>query len=295
MERILAPSRDPAFNLAAEEFLLSRFPRGDYLMLWVNDPAVIVGKFQNPYGEVSLNLCRAAGIPVVRRNSGGGTVYHDRGNLNYTVLTDRGEDFPDFARFLAPVVSLLLELGVEAEIRDTSALFAGGKKFSGSAQSNLKNRLLHHGTLLFDADLEALCRVTGHARETVVSKAIRSNPSPVTNLKPLLSAAGREMTMEDFASLVSAAFAPDTVRSFTEAEREEIGALADAKYRSWEWNFGRSPAFSVGLPGLSLEAKNGVILSCRTELCDPQRLLGLRLIPEEIEAVSPEAAALLFG
>ena len=129
---LISPSSDPAFNLAAEEYFLSS-AAGDLLFLWVSEPSVIVGKFQNPYEEISLAACGARGVPVVRRNSGGGTVYHDPGNLNYTVLTDRGTDFPDFGRFLAPVVAMLADHGVKAQIRDTSALFADGKKISGNA------------------------------------------------------------------------------------------------------------------------------------------------------------------
>lgn len=288
------PSRDPAFSLAAEEIMLSEWTAGDFFMLWINRPSVIVGKFQNPYGEVSLLACREAGTPVVRRNSGGGCVYHDGGNLNFTVVTDRPES-PDYARFLAPVVGMLRRYGVDARITDGNALTAGGRKISGNAQSNAGNRVLHHGTLLFDADLDALSRLTGHARANVVSRAIPSRPSPVADIAPLLAAAGCPMTMDGFAAAVRDAFAPTCGRTFTEEERARIEALADAKYRTWEWNFGKSPAFVCETPEAKITAKGGVILAAETALCDPAALVGLRLIPETVEAVSPEVAALLFG
>ena len=306
----ISPSSDPAFNLAAEEYFLSS-AAGDLLFLWVSEPSVIVGKFQNPYEEVSLAACEERGVPVVRRNSGGGTVYHDPGNLNYTVLTDRGTDFPDFGRFLAPVVAMLAECGVKAQIRDTSALFADGKKISGNAQSCVrvnpgsggpgKERQMHHGTLLFDSDLAALTALTGRPRGRFSSRAVKSNPSPVANLGPLLAAAGHPMTFAGF----RAAFAEEYPRRFrpgepvgplilTEEETEKIEALRRGKYASWDWNFGRSPAFSFDSPELKFTAKNGVILHAETNLCPPETLIGIKLIPEVIRAVSEKAEKLIF-
>ena len=317
MRTILSPSSDPAFNLAAEEVFLSSPAEdcgGDLLLLWASRPSVIVGKFQNPYAEVSLSACEARGIPVVRRNSGGGTVYHDPGNLNYTVITDRGAEFPDFGRFLSPLIRLLAERGIRAEIRDTSALFAEGKKFSGSAQSCVripgtgKERQMHHGTLLFSSDLEALAALTGKSRAEsegalrYSSRAVGSSPSPVGNLAPLFEKAGSPMNFADFRSLVAREYPrlwdadpdPSEPSGFTEEETGKIESLAREKYARWDWNFGRTPAFAFASPRLSLTAKNGVILTVSTDLCDPEKLVGARLDPEEIKRISREAAETIF-
>ena len=135
MRCIINASRDPALSLAAEEFLLTEKTDGDWLMLWISDPSIIVGEFQNVFGEVSLTECEKASVPVYRRNSGGGTVYHDGGNLNYTIISDKSENSPDYARFLDPIIEFLSTLGIKAEIADTSAIFIGDKKISGNAQS----------------------------------------------------------------------------------------------------------------------------------------------------------------
>ena len=292
---IAAPSHDAAENLAAEEFLLTHYESGSFLMLWSNDPCVVIGKFQNPYEEVSLAACRDAGISVIRRNSGGGTVYHDRGNLNYTILTDRGEDFPDYERFLTPVVEMLRLYGVEAEISDTSAMTVNGRKFSGNAQSNRKNRIMHHGTLLFDADLDRLNRLTGHARGNIVSRAVKSQPSPVTNLRPLLKSVGCDWDYPVFAAEIANAFSPSGTHAFTEDELSGIRRLADLKYRSWEWNYGMSPAFRVEAEGISLTVERGMIVRAEGDLIPSDPPVGMPLTLEGMERVSPLLADVIFG
>ncbi len=249
--------RDAAFNLAAEEILLRTCRDDDLFMLWVNDPAVVIGKFQNPFEEVSLTALRRANVPLYRRISGGGTVYHDRGNLNMTVLTDPGPDGPDYERFLRPVAEVLRTLGAPAEIRDGSSLFVGDKKVSGSAETVVSGRLLYHGTLLWDADLDRLTALTGHAREKIVSRSVKSRPSPVSNLKPLLPSGCTEAGL---AEAVTKALAPGgAVRSLTEGETNAAETLAKGKYRSWEWNYGQSPSFTLTAGGDTLRVDRGVV------------------------------------
>ena len=284
MRCIINGSNDPALSLAAEEYLLTEKTDGDWLMLWISRPSIIVGKFQNVYGEVSISECERAGVPIFRRNSGGGTVYHDSGNLNYTVVTDRSDNSLDYARFLEPVVDFLASLGVKADIADTSALFVGDKKISGNAQSTVGVRVMHHGTLLFDADLDALHRLTGHAREKIKSKSIASKPSPVTNIRPLLT---RDMTLAEFEEKLASALSSERC-NFSGEEMKKIESLAEEKYRTWTWNFGRSPAFTLLCDGLELTARHGVIEASSVY---NDVLAGVKLIPDEIKKALSNTAS----
>lgn len=269
-------SHDPAFCLAAEEFLLENYTQGEFLMLWSGGKSVITGKFQNIYEEVSLLECQKNNIGIFRRNSGGGTVYHDLGNVNFSFFADKGENSPDYERFLTPIVRALCSLGIPAEIGKSFDITVGGKKVSGNAQSVHKCRVMHHGTLLFDTDLGVLSSVTGHAREKITSKAIKSTPAPVCNMKQFAP----ELTTETFAEEIKNALCSGEIR-FTDEEIAEINRIADEKYRAWEWNFGRSPAFELKSGSISLSAKNGVILSSDIYA---DTLVGLRLIPDVIYA-----------
>lgn len=164
MTLIKNPSHDPSFCLAAEQFILENLTSGDFLMLWRGERSVIVGKNQNVYGEVSILECEKHCTPIFRRNSGGGTVYHDLGNVNFSFFSDMGER-TDYARFLTPVVEFLRSLGVPAEMGEAFDITVNGKKVSGNAQSVYRGRVMHHGTLLFDADITVLSSLTSHARE----------------------------------------------------------------------------------------------------------------------------------
>ncbi|MGN1410481.1 MAG: biotin/lipoate A/B protein ligase family protein [Eubacteriales bacterium] len=267
-------SHDPAFCLAAEEFLLENYTQGEFLMLWSGDKSVITGKFQNIYEEVSLLECQKNNIGIFRRNSGGGTVYHDLGNVNFSFFADKGENSPDYERFLTPIVHALCSIGIPAELGKSFDITVGGKKVSGNAQSVHKSRVMHHGTLLFDTDLGVLSSVTGHASAKITSKAIKSTPAPVCNMKPFAP----ELTTETFAEEIKNALCSDEI-SFTDEETAAINRIADEKYRTWEWNFGRSPAFDLKSSSISLSAKNGVILSSDIY---SETLVGLRLIPDVI-------------
>lgn len=267
-------SHDPAFCLAAEEFLLENYTQGEFLMLWSGEKSVITGKFQNIYEEVSLLECQKNNIGIFRRNSGGGTVYHDLGNVNFSIFADKGDSSPDYERFLTPIVSALNSLAIPAEIGKSFDITVGGKKVSGNAQSVHKSRVMHHGTLLFDTDLGVLSSVTGHASAKITSKAIKSTPAPVCNMKPFAP----DLTPEAFAEEIKNALCSGEI-SFTNEEISEINRIADEKYRTWEWNFGRSPAFELKSSSISLSAKNGVILSADVY---SEALVGMKLVPTAI-------------
>ncbi|MBO4933085.1 MAG: lipoate--protein ligase family protein [Clostridia bacterium] len=273
-----------AENLAVEEYLLTRCTSGDFLMLWKSAPTVVIGKFQNAYGEVSVAETLRRGISLVRRNSGGGTVYHDEGNLNFTMVADRGENSPEYERFLTPVIAALRDLGIPAKMGDAFDITVDGYKVSGNAQSVVKNRVMHHGTLLFDADLTVLSEITGHASADVQSKAIQSNPSPVCNLRPYLK---HDMDIAVFTDCMKTALCGENaeIRTFTDEETAEIERLRDTKYAAWEWNFAKSPAFTKHCGTFSVDVRNGIITAVHGEH-PVENLTGIRMIPEDLSAVT---------
>jgi len=231
----LTGSRDPYYNLACEEYLL-RYSDEDVFMLWQNEPTVVLGKNQNIYAEVNLDYTEAKGIHVVRRITGGGAVYHDEGNVNYTFITSRERaSVLDFAHFTAPIVEALEHWGVKAELSGRNDLLADGLKFSGNAQHATDKRILHHGTLLFDSDLAVLSKALKPDTEKLRNKGIASVRSRVTNLKTLLP----EMTVEEFI---------EGIASFMNAEavvltaNEEIDSLTE-RNRSEDYIYGRREVY----------------------------------------------------
>lgn len=252
-------------------------------MLWRGERSVIVGKNQNVYGEVSLVECEKHDTPIFRRNSGGGTVYHDLGNVNFSFFSDMGER-TDYRRFLSPVAEFLRSLGVPAEMGEAFDITVNGKKVSGNAQSVHRGRVMHHGTLLFDADLGALSKLTSHARGKAVSKAVKSNPAPVGNISAFLPHTDAHMTAIEFEERLGDALS-DESRDFSPDEINAIESLAKEKYRTWEWNFGRSPLFELHGEHVTLSAKNGLVLSAG-DGCES--LIGRRLIPSGILSVLEE-------
>ena len=181
---LFSPSASPAFNLAAEEYLFSN-RTDDILFLYVNEPCVVVGRNQNVLSEVDVDFCTIHKIPAFKRMSGGGTVYHDPGNLNYCFISTRvhGES-PLKADFLQPIVKILANLGVEVLIGKRNDLWLpGGHKISGTASHVGKTRILHHGTLLYDTDLEKLEKCLSSKTVEKSSRGIASVPSPVKNIR----------------------------------------------------------------------------------------------------------------
>jgi lipoate---protein ligase len=246
---------DPCINLAIEEYLLRQETLAQpVLLLYNNGPSVIVGRNQNVLEEVDLRYAQAQGIQIVRRMSGGGAVYHDLGNLNFSTVTPGREDLHNFARFTAPVIGALAGLGLQVELRQRSSLFIGDKKISGNAQYATGGRLLSHGTLLFDSDLERLARVLSPPDSQVESKAVRSVRNQVTNIRPLLT---RDLSAEQLRQALLEAFLGGSdipVRSLDEQEWDRVHEIAHSRYRQWDWNLGRSPRSSLAK---SLESASG--------------------------------------
>jgi lipoate-protein ligase A len=244
---------DPRINLAIEEHILRNFaPDHEYLMLYVNEPSVIMGKHQNIYEEVNVDFVEQNNIKVVRRVSGGGTVYHDLGNLNFSFLVPHDSSkLNNYHYFLNPIVEGLQSLGVPAEISPRNDLMAAGKKISGNAQFSTTKRMVSHGTLLFNSEIIHLSQSLKAKTAEIQSKSIKSVRSPVANVHEYLSQAQRDMLdMEQFkAVLLQHIFKTpaDEVPTYTltAEDWEVVNKLVADKYDTWEWNYARSPKCSM--------------------------------------------------
>ena len=258
---------DPAWNLALDEYLLTHVTE-EVLSLWRNGPSVIVGRNQNALEEIDQDFVRARGIAVVRRLTGGGAVFHDLGNVNYTLVQPYQEgDFNNYAKFTRPIVDFLAELGVRAELSGRNDLLVEGRKCSGNAQAVRGGRILHHGTLLFSADLSQLAGALRPRDIKIQSKGVKSVSSRVTNLAGHLP---EPMRVEAFLDRLRAWFlARPGVRPYqlTAEDRAAVDALRAAKYGAWAWNFGASPRYTwaraakypFGLVDVRLRVEGGVI------------------------------------
>jgi len=251
---------DPYFNLAAEEYAMSAFD-GDCFMLWRNAPAIIVGRHQNTLAEINVEYVRANHLPVVRRLSGGGAVFHDLGNLNFTFIaaTEGPRNEVDFRRFTEPILDALRGLGVDARFEGRNDLTIDGRKFSGNAEYVHGGRILHHGTLLFAARMADVAAALRPDPAKFADKAVKSVRSRVTNISEHLP---QPMTVLEFRDSLMAhvmATAPAAQPyAFSDADRRAIARLRDEKYATWEWNYGHSPRYNFAkrlrTPGGSVEA-----------------------------------------
>ncbi|MFD2965971.1 lipoate--protein ligase [Sphingobacterium bambusae] len=243
---IESPYTDAYFNIASEEYLLNRFPTEDIFLLYVNAPSIIVGKFQNTLAEINLDYVEDNKIDVVRRLSGGGAVYHDLGNLNFSFHTLLGNnDFTEFATFTQPVINLLQRIGVSAKLEGRNDLLVDGKKFSGNAKTVKKGKMLQHGTILLNSDMSVLADALKVNPLKFTHKAVKSNRGRVTNLIDHFPA---DFQLGQFKSMlideILHASTDSKQYQFTAEDVEEIRRLALEKYSTWEWNFGFSPDYN---------------------------------------------------
>ena len=239
-------STDPYYNLAFEDYVLAHRRDGDYLILWQNDNTIVIGRNQNAEAEINRRVVEERGIRVVRRQTGGGAVYHDLGNLNYSFITDSGElETLSFSRFTAPVVRALRALGADAEASGRNDILISGRKVSGTAQRVLKNRVLHHGTLLYDSDPQAVADALNVDPEKFRDKASKSVRSRIGNIRDYIR--DPQMTLPEFWEYLKTALAESQVvpGDLTEEEKELVRKLRDEKYATWDWNFGTSPRFTM--------------------------------------------------
>ncbi|MDT9023493.1 MULTISPECIES: lipoate--protein ligase [Rossellomorea] len=264
---------DPRVNLAIEEYALKNLDINEsYLLFYINEPSIIIGKNQNTIEEINTDYVEKQGLHVVRRLSGGGAVYHDLGNLNFSFITkDDGESFHNFKKFTEPVVTALHKLGVKAELSGRNDIIAEGRKISGNAQFSTKGRMFSHGTLLFDSEMENVVSALRVKKDKIESKGIKSIRSRVANISEFLS---EKMTIEQFRStLLDYIFDGSDVEEYvlTEEDWKNIQELSKERYQNWDWNYGKSPKFNlqhshrfpVGSIDVRLEVNKGKIDNCK--------------------------------
>lgn len=267
-------SNDPRYNLAFEEYCFKYLPRDeDYLLLWINSPAIIIGKNQNTIEEVNSEYIKMKGIQVVRRITGGGAVYHDLGNLNFSIITNAEGSKIDFKKYNISILEALIKLGVKCELSGRNDITIEGKKFSGIAQSIWKDSVLNHGTLLFNTELDVLNNALNVKKDKIESKGVKSVKSRVTNIKDHLNV---DVDIEEFREILARSILnTDDVEAKTlklnEEQLQEIDKLFQEKYSTWEWNYGSSPPFNYknyrrfpfGSVEVRLEVKHGSISECK--------------------------------
>ncbi|MBW8381276.1 MAG: lipoate--protein ligase [Youngiibacter sp.] len=294
MKYIVNESNNPYYNLALEEYVFKNL-KGEYILLWINSPSIIVGRFQNIVEEVSIPYARANNIDIIRRVTGGGTVYHDLGNLNFSFITEPDSiENIDLKAHNLVIVRALSKIGVKCELNSRNDIIIEGKKISGSAQSINHNRVLNHGTLLFDSQLEMLNNALSVKRGKIESKGIKSVSNSVINIKPFLN--------EDIDILTFKKLLLEGIYSSLNLEASEyklnsddiknIESIAESKYRTWEWNFSNSPKFiycghkinSDSSFEIRLQVEKGIIIECKfygdfIDICD------LRVLGDTIEGL----------
>ena len=237
-------SVNPYFNIACEDYLFNEL-KEDCFMLYRNENAIIVGKHQNTLAEINYKYVKENNIKVVRRLSGGGTVYHDLGNLNFTFIQkNQSPNLVDFKRHLKPIVDVLAKMGLSVEIGKKNDLIIDGKKISGNAEHVYKDKVLHHGTLLFSSDLIKLSQAIKVTPNKYEDKAVKSIRSKVVNIKEFLLV---PMDILRFAQLVMehilANHPENRLYQLSDDDIQRIQAIADAKYANWEWNYAYSPPY----------------------------------------------------
>lgn len=268
-------SLNPHFNLALEEYVIRHLDLGqNVFMLWQNEPSVIVGRNQNTIEEINAKYIKDNQINVVRRLSGGGAVYHDSGNLNFTfIMQDQKDEVNNFRKFTDPVIKVLHHLDIPAEFSGRNDITIEGKKFSGNAQYACNNRLLHHGTILFNSDLSVVQNTLNVKIDKIESKGIKSVRSRVTNISPYLKAPLSIDAFKDILiqSILGTSDISPMIYQLTTQDLQKIEEIMEKRYLTWDWNYGESPAFDMqktrkyegGILDLRLQADTGQIVGCK--------------------------------
>lgn len=247
MQYIESNCTDPRWNLAMEEYVFSHLdPKQTYFMLWQNHNTIVIGKNQNTVAEVNAEYVKEQDITVVRRLSGGGAVYHDMGNLNFTFIADADKmNEINFERFCLPVIQTLRQLGVPAERNGRNDMTINGKKFSGNSQYTKNGRVLHHGTLLFSSNLDVVSKALHVNREKLQSKGISSVSSRVCNISDHLP---RNIILTEFKEALLRNILGNSNAEPYVFSTEDLSAIAEIKasrYDQWDWNYGYSPRYEI--------------------------------------------------
>lgn len=281
---VLNSETEPYFNLAAEEFLL-REKDEDLFMLWRNDKALVVGKHQNTMAEVNIQYVLQNGIKVIRRLSGGGTVFHDPGNINFTFISNAaGDDIKiDFRRFLDPVIEVLNTFGVTAEYNGRNDLLVEGMKMSGNAEHvyHKKKRTLHHGTLLYNSRIEDLSAALKVNTLKYQDKAVKSVRSKVTNISSHMpSPPSADVFFDQFTMRMAEHLNHTEFYRLTEADRLEIQRLSEEKYTQWDWNYGYSPKYNFSQFHEGPEGETEIELSVEKGYITAVKIASDWMLPE---------------
>lgn len=294
-------STDPCWNLAFEEYILKNRTDGEWLMLWQNANTIVIGLNQTAEEEINRAYTDAHVVTVIRRKTGGGAVYHDLGNLNYSFISDTGPlEEMTLQHFTAPVCRALRSMGLDASCSGRNDILVNGKKVSGTAQRIEKHRILHHGTLLFDSDLEAASAALNADPEKFKSKSTKSVRSRIGNIRAALA---EDMDMGEFKERLLRELAADGIKpcALTDRELEEVAKMAET-YRSREWTYGKSPRFGYtnkrrfdgGTLKVSADVEKGVIkdiaffgdfMAVRDNTAAVDALKGTVFSPEAVRAV----------
>lgn len=248
MKYIVNTSNDPAYNVALEAYAFQKLTDIDEIfILWINEPAIIIGRHQNTIQEINKEFIDKNGIHVVRRLSGGGAVYHDLNNLNYTIISNNTQEGAfDFQTFSKPVIDTLAKLGVKAEFTGRNDLEINGQKFAGNAQAYYKGRMMHHGCLLFDVDMSVLGQALKVSKDKIESKGIKSVRARVTNIVDHLS---DKITVQEFSDAILAQMKEEYPEMdeyvLSDAELSEIQAMRDNQIATWDWTYGKAPEYTI--------------------------------------------------
>jgi lipoate---protein ligase len=257
-------SANPYINLAIEEFLVrnDNCDGHDYVLLYINDPCIVVGKNQSIWKEVNIEYLRNGKLKLCRRISGGGTVYHDDGNLSFAFISKfSDEKVNNYKLFNQPIVNALLSLGIEAEMDTRNNILSKGKKISGSAQFTDRKNIISHGTLLWNADLYTLRAALKENEFEIETRAVSSVRSPVMNISKETEQLSSTEDLKHF--LIKQLQVNETLH-FNEADWSTILKLADEKFQSLEWIYGRSPHTQIKKDGLEIEIEAGKITRINT-------------------------------
>lgn len=288
-----SPSNNAYFNLATEEYLFNHLKEDEIFLLYVNAPSIIVGKYQNTLAEVNVDYVQENDIKVVRRLTGGGAVYHDLGNLNFSFHTHLGEnDYLEFDTFTEPVIELLNKLGVPAKLEGRNDLLVEGRKFSGNAKMTRGGKMIQHGTILINSEMSVLVEALKVNPLKFVDKATKSTRSRVTNLNKYLPQGTTTASFKELLIASMLSYKPSAkLYSLTEEDIKAIEALIEEKYKTWDWNFGFSPKYNfkkaIKIPAGFIELHMDVVKGGKIEKV---KIFGDFFASEAIEILEDKIA-----
>ena len=267
-------STSPYFNFALEEYLLTQKDLGDdeIFLFWRTNPTVMIGRYQNTYSEINEKYVKENNISVVRRNSGGGTIYTDMGTWQFTFIEKNyKKEGISFGKFIGPIVQALKKQGIEASFNSRNDLLIGKRKFSGNAQYRKDDAMLHHGSILFNANIKAMVKSITVAEDKIIAKGIKSVKERVINVSEVIQ---KDITSEEFRDIMLDNLLKDSkIYTLTEEDILKINKIKKEKFESWDWNYGKNPVFNInrwkrfdgGRIDFKLYVKKGIIKNCAIE------------------------------